>query len=93
MKDLLSPSNYIWLIPLAALTLLIILFTCYFLRREISSAFKNLFFPDTNRYTVPAGVISQVDENGKRIEQPQPQPQPQDLKKEALQNAKKTVPF
>ena len=86
MKDFLSPSNYIWLIPLASLTLLIILFTCYFLRREISSAFKNLFFPDTNRYTVPAGVISQVDENGKRTEQ---QPQPQDLKKEALQNTKK----
>ena len=81
MKDLLSPSNQIWLIPLASLTLLIILFTCYFLRREIASVFKNLFFPDTNRYTAPAGVISQVDENGKRAEVQQ---EPQDLKKEAL---------
>ena len=64
MSDLFSQENFIWTLPLAAFTLLIILITCYFLRREISSLFKNLFFPDTQRYTVPASVISNVDRDG-----------------------------
>lgn len=66
MSDLFSQQNYIWTLPLAAFTLIIVLATCYFLRREIGSFFKNLFFPDTQRYTVPASVISNVDTDGQQ---------------------------
>lgn len=66
MSDLFSQENFIWTLPLAAFTLLIILITCYFLRREIANFFKKLFFPDTQRYTVPASVISNVDMDGKQ---------------------------
>lgn len=61
MKELLSPSHFAWIIPLVCFAVLIIALTCYFLRREISSFFQKMFFPDTNRYIMPAGIISNVN--------------------------------
>lgn len=61
MKELFSPHHFAWIIPLACFAIFIIAMTCYFLRREISAFFQKMFFPDTNRYIMPAGIISNVN--------------------------------
>ena len=61
MKELFSPYHFAWIIPLACFAIFIIAMTCYFLRREISAFFQKMFFPDTNRYIMPAGIISNVN--------------------------------
>ncbi len=61
MKELFSPYHFAWIIPLGLFALFMIALTCYFLRREISAFFQKMFFPDTNRYIMPAGIISNVN--------------------------------
>lgn len=61
MQELFSPHHFIWIIPLGCFALFIIAATCYFLRREIASFFRKMFFPDTNRYILPASIISNVN--------------------------------
>ena len=61
MTEIFSPNHYVWMIPLGCFALLIIAATCYFLRREILSFLRKIFFSDTNRYTIPAGIISNVN--------------------------------
>lgn len=65
MNELFSPAHFIWIIPLACFGLFILAVTCYFLRREISSFFKRMFFPDTKRYTMPGAIISNVNTEDK----------------------------
>lgn len=61
MREFFSPHHFVWIIPLGCFALFIIAATCYFLRREIASFFRKMFFPDTNRYIIPAGIISNVN--------------------------------
>ena len=70
MTEIFSPNHYVWIIPLGCFALLIIAATCYFLRREIAAFFRKMFLPDTNRYILPASIISNINAE----KEPSPKP-------------------
>ncbi len=93
MKDLFSPSNFIWIIPLGCFGLFIVLLTCYFLRREISSFFKNMFFPDTKRYIVPGAIISKVNTEDKPAAEQKTEDKKEDIQEQAKPADKEDKPL
>lgn len=92
MKDLFSPSNFIWIIPLGLFAVTVICLTTYALRKEISSFLKNLFFPEAKRYALPAQIISNVDEKGGKPAKVMKESIKQDSSKKATPEPKKEEP-
>lgn len=61
MKEIFDSANFIWIIPLGIFGLLVFILTCYCLRKEIKNFVKKVLFPTPKRYSIPAGIISNVD--------------------------------
>ncbi|MDR0734481.1 MAG: hypothetical protein LBG16_02055 [Elusimicrobiota bacterium] len=68
MKELFSPSNLTWLVPLLVVCALMILLAAYALRDDIAAICGNFFMPKEKRYTLSQPIIAPPAQNRRQTQ-------------------------